>query len=219
MRAVLWDMDGTLVDTEPVWQRCEKALVARFGGVWTQEQAEALLGQPLPVTAAALRRAGVDLAEPQIIEALMTEVIEALGAEPPWRPGARDLLVELHEARVPLALVTMSYRPLVDALLNALPPGLFSVLVTGDRVAHGKPHPEPYLTGLQGLGVAPLDALAVEDSPPGVASILAAGVPGLAVPHLAPIEPRPGLQVRPTLAGLGAAGLEQVWQEARSGLA
>ena len=138
----------------------------------------------------------------QIVQVLLAHVVADLTRHVPWRPGVADLLELQAAAGVPAALVTMSYRPLADALLDALPEGTFSAVVTGDEVSRGKPHPEPYLTAAAMLGLAPRDCLAVEDSRPGTASALAAGVPTLGVPHLVALDEAPGLVLRPTLAGL-----------------
>jgi HAD superfamily hydrolase (TIGR01509 family) len=206
--AVLWDMDGTLVDTEPYWMECEHALVAAHGGAWSQEHANNLVGNELTVSAAYIREhGGVDLPEQEIVAVLSAGVIERVRREVPWRPGALDLLEDLFAAGVPCALVTMSYRELAEAVVAALPPGRFVTLVTGDRVGNGKPHPEPYLVAAAELGVPVQHCLAIEDSPTGVASATAAGVPVLAVQHLVPIVPAPGRVVLGTLAGLTAADL------------
>lgn len=207
-------MDGTLVDTEPIWQMSERALVERFGGTWGDDEADSLLGKPLPYSAGRLIEAGVRLGVEETVDALMADVLDRLLGEPPWRPGARELLLELHDARMPMALVTMSYRVMVDALLGHLPDGLFRAVVSGDRVTHGKPHPEPYLTGLAELGVAAEQSLAIEDSPTGVGATVAAGIPTLAVQHLAPIEESPGLVVVDSLVGIGRAGLHDLWARA-----
>jgi beta-phosphoglucomutase-like phosphatase (HAD superfamily) len=105
----------------------------------------------------------------------------------------------------------MSWQPLARTFLDVVPHGTFAVVVTGDQVTHGKPHPEPYLHGARLLGVEPTDALAVEDSPTGVASATAAGVPVLAVPHVLPIDEAPGRVVHPTLAGVDIAFLRRLF--------
>jgi HAD superfamily hydrolase (TIGR01509 family) len=117
----------------------------------------------------------------------------------PWRPGARELLFALADAGVPCALVTMSYRRLADAVVSQLPAGSFRIIVAGDDVKHGKPHPEAYLTAAERLGVAPQDCVAIEDSLTGVTSAQAAKVPTLAVQHLVEIPPAPGRTVVTTL--------------------
>jgi len=209
--AVLWDMDGTLVDTEPYWIECEYALVEAHGGIWTSEHAHALVGNDLMTSARYLRRHGhVDLPAPVIVELLLDGVVERVRRAVPWRPGARELLAELVSLGVPCALVTMSYRRLAGAVLAALPPASFAVLVAGDDVTHGKPHPEPYLTAAARLGVPPGDCVAIEDSPTGLASAVAAGVPALGVTHLVPLAPGPGRHLVPTLAGMTAADLARL---------
>ena len=201
--AILWDMDGTLVDTEPSWIAAEYALVAEHGGTWSDEHAHALVGQNLLTSGAYIREHGpVPLDPAQIVEVLLAHVVADLRRHVPWRPGVVDLLELQAAAGVPAALVTMSYRPLADALVRALPEGTFSAVVTGDEVSHGKPHPEPYLRAASMLGLRPGDCLAVEDSRPGTASALAAGVPTLGVPHLVTLDEAPGQVLRPTLQGL-----------------
>ena len=125
----------------------------------------------------------------------------------PWRPGALELLTALHEAGVPNALVTMSWRSLADLVVSLVPPGVFAVVVTGDEVEHGKPHPEPYLAAARLLGVEVSDCVAIEDSPTGVPSAVAAGVPTLAVPHVVPVPRMAGAVQLPSLRGVGPADL------------
>jgi HAD superfamily hydrolase (TIGR01509 family) len=206
--AVLWDMDGTLVDTEPYWMAAEHELVREFGGTWTDEDGLTLVGNPLITSAAFIReRGGVDLPDEVIVDRLVTTVTRAVRGHVPWQPGARELLEELMTLGVPCALVTMSYADLAEAVVAALPPGSFTVLVTGDVVTHGKPHPEPYLTAARLLGVRPQDCIALEDSLPGLASAEAAGCRVVGIPHLVALEPSPGRIIIPTLAGIDVASL------------
>src|SRR5690606_19555637 len=107
----------------------------------------------------------VPLEPDEIVDRLLDGVIARLHRGIPWRPGALELLDDLYLAGVPCALVTMSWRRFVDPVLAALPTGTFAVVVTGDEVDHGKPHPEPYLRAAHALGVAPEDCVAIEDSP------------------------------------------------------
>lgn len=187
--AVLWDMDGTIIDTEPYWIAAEIALATRDGGQWTHEDGLTLIGQAIPTSARILReRAGVQGSIEEIVDDLIRLVGEQLrehGA--PWQPGARELLGQLHDAGIPCALVTMSYRVLAEILAELLPPGTFSVIVTGDMVTHGKPHPEPYLKAAELLAVEPEQCIAVEDSPAGIASAEAAGARVIGVPHFVDI--------------------------------
>src|SRR5690242_15101353 len=146
LQAVLFDMDGTLVDTEPYWIAAEYALVESYGGTWTDEDAHALVGNALPTSAQYIReRGGVPLPPEEIVDRLLDEVIAAARRAMPWRPGAVALLTELAHRGVPCALVTMSYARLANTLTALLPAGTFATVVTGDQVADGKPHPEAYL--------------------------------------------------------------------------
>jgi HAD superfamily hydrolase (TIGR01509 family) len=206
--AVLWDMDGTLVDTEPYWIEEETLLVTEYGGSWTEADAHSLVGNELLTSANYIRDVGgVPLPAEEIIDRLLERVVLRVQAHMPWRPGARELLAELNARGVACALVTMSYQSLAQAVVATLPTGSFRTVVAGDDVVHGKPHPEPYLLAASRLGVAPERCVAIEDSLTGVTSAEAAGVPVLAVEHLVPIPPVPGRTVVSTLKGWTADDL------------
>ena len=206
--ALLIDMDGTIVDTEPYWMASEHALVAEFGGTWGPDDARSIVGFDLLDAAVELRtRGGVDLEPPAIVDRLLDSVIARCATELPWRPGASALLTEARNAGVACVLVTMSWRRLADAVLAESPAGAFVGSVTGDEVANGKPAPDPYLAAAELVGADPADCLAIEDSPTGVASAIAAGCRTVAVPHVVDVEPRPGLTILPTLDGVRLADL------------
>jgi len=209
--AVLWDMDGTLVDTEPYWIAAEHAIVAEHGGTWSDEFAHQLVGNDLMVSAAFIREhSPIPWSPEQIVDELLVRVVAQVREHVPWRPGARELLEALREAGVPSALVTMSWRSLADAVVGALPQGAFAAVVTGDEVAHGKPHPEPYRTAARLLGVSPQDCVAIEDSPTGVRSAVAAGVPTVAVPHVVAVPDTPGAVQVEDLSGMTPARLGEL---------
>ena len=204
--AVLWDMDGTLVDTEPYWVAAEYRLAERYGGTWDDEHALNLVGNDLFDSGVYIREhMGIDLSPEAVVEELLDDVVAQVEGAVPFRPGALDLIDDLRAAGVPLALVTMSYARFVDPVLAALPPGLFDHVVTGDAVSRGKPHPEPYLTAARLLGVAPEDCLAIEDSEPGTTSAVAAGCTVLVVPLHVPVGPGERRVHRDTLEGLDHA--------------
>ena len=187
-KAVLWDMDGTLVDTEPYWIATEFELAARHGGSWSHEHALNLIGNDLVHSARYIREhMGIDVEPAQIVEELLDGVVARVEERVPWRPGALELLTGLAELGVPCALVTMSYRRFVAPILQVLPPETFQVVVTGDAVSRGKPHPEPYLTAARRLGVSAGDCVAIEDSNTGTRSAEAAGCTVLVVPHHVPV--------------------------------
>ncbi len=209
--AVLWDMDGTLVDTEPYWIECEHDLVAQHGGTWSAADAHSIVGFDLLDAGHELHtRGGVDLEPAEIATRLLEGVIARVAVQLPWRPGVPELLAECVAAGVPCAMVTMSWRPLADAVIAAAPPGSFVASITGDEVANGKPHPEPYLAAAAALGVDPRDCVAIEDSPTGVASALAAGCATLGVPHVVPVAAAPGLTLVDSLAGVDLAALRRL---------
>lgn len=201
LQAVLWDLDGTLVDTEPSWIAAEYRLVEAFGGSWNDAHAHALVGNPLLVSAAYLREhGGVELPLDEIVDRLLAEVIADVRRAVVWRPGVRRLLAEVRAAQVPCAMVTMSYEDLARTVADRLPAGTFETLVTGDQVSNGKPDPEAYLTAAARLGVEPSRCVAIEDSPAGVASAEAAGCVVLAVRNQVPLATAPGRTVLDSLA-------------------
>jgi len=201
--AVLWDMDGTLVDTEPYWIAEERSLVEKHGGVWTDEHAHKLVGNDLLVSAEyILAHSPIELTPVEIVHELLAGVVVRVAEHVPWRPGARELLASLVAQRVPCALVTMSWESLASAVVSNLPKGSFTAVITGDVVSHGKPHPEPYLAAARLLGADLGACVAIEDSPPGVASAVAAGIPTIAVPHHVPVPETIGAVQIATLAGL-----------------
>jgi HAD superfamily hydrolase (TIGR01509 family) len=214
--AVFWDMDGTLVDTEPYWINAEHAVVEEAGGVWSDAYAHELVGNDLMVSARFISdNSPVELDPVEIVEELLTRVVRQVREHVPWRPGAVELLTALRDQGVPNALVTMSWRSLADAVLAALPVGAFDAVITGDEVEHGKPHPEPYLAAARALGVELAESVAIEDSPTGVRSAVAAGVPTLAVPHVVAVPVTPGAVQVPSLVGIGPADLRRLFDGAR----
>ncbi len=212
LTAVLWDMDGTLVDSEPYWLAAERDLVEAAGATWNPEILPHMIGSALMRSANLLREwFALDLEPQVIVDTLIDGVLDRMARDGvPWRPGARELLLELGEAGVPCALVTMSWQRMVDVVLEQLPEGAFGAVVTGDRVARGKPHPEPYLTAADELGVDIARAVAIEDSLPGLASAEASGARVLAVEAHVPLPAAPGRSRLTTLAGVGVADLDAI---------
>ena len=212
LHAVLWDMDGTIVDTEPYWFAAEHAVVAEHGDYWSDDLARSVVGFDLLDSGRfMIEHGGVRLTPNEIVELLLDSVVSELKREVPWRPGARELLADVRSAGIPTALVTMSWRRFADEVVGALPKGAFDVSVVGDDVERGKPHPDAYLLAAERLGVDITKCVAIEDSPTGVASALAAGAIVLAVPHHVDVPMRHDVNGRmirrETLAGITAIDL------------
>lgn len=189
--AVLWDMDGTLIDTEPLWMAAETELVTAHGGVWTAEDGIAMIGTAMRTAARLLQARGVALGVDEIVGFLNSRVAAGVAAAVPWRPGALETLTWLRAAGVPMALVTSSFRELAHPF--AATAGFFDVVVAGDDVQNPKPDPEPYTTAARLLGVDAAACVAVEDSRTGIASALASGARVLAVEAHQEVPAQPGL--------------------------
>jgi HAD superfamily hydrolase (TIGR01509 family) len=203
--AVLFDMDGLLVDSEPLWLEAETAVMARLGAGWTAADQAQLLGGSLDRTVRYLLAKATKPAPPQAVaEWLMAGIVElARDRGVQVQPGGRELLAEVAAAGLPHALVTGSERRFMDVVLART--GLrFDALVCADDVSMTKPDPEPYLLAAKLLGAGPARCYALEDSPNGVASAEAAGCRVIAVPSLIPIEPAPGRTVVRSLLDLRA---------------
>jgi HAD superfamily hydrolase (TIGR01509 family) len=209
LQGVLFDMDGLLVDTEPVWFEVERLVMARLGGDWTAADQQALVGGSLRRSVDYLisRSARPDQAPAFDVVADwliggMADLLAASEIEP--MPGAVALIGEVAAAGLPYALVTSSERVIADAVLKALARhGIgFDVVVCGADVSQPKPDPEPYRLGAALVGADPRCCVALEDSPNGVRSALAAGCATVAVPGLVPITARPGLLIVDSLADL-----------------
>ncbi|UBQ04102.1 MULTISPECIES: HAD family hydrolase [Curtobacterium] len=187
--AVLWDMDGTIIDTEPIWQQSQVELTDRYGAEWTHEDGLSLVGSGLERSGEILRDRGVDMEVEEIVLWMTDYVTQRLqGGELPWRPGARELVEELHDRGIPTALVTMSRRTMALVTADAVGARGFRVVVAGDDVDRPKPYPDAYLAAAAQLGVDPTACVAIEDSATGVASAVASGAVTVAVEHIVPLS-------------------------------
>jgi HAD superfamily hydrolase (TIGR01509 family) len=203
--AVLFDMDGLLVDSEPLWLEAETSVMARLGADWTKEDQEQLLGGSLGRTVRhLLSKATKPVPYDVVAEWLMSGIVERVrDGGVPVQPGARELLAEVAAAGLPHALVTSSERRFMEAVLAST--GMrFDALVCAEDVAATKPDPGPYLLAAKLLGMDPGRCFALEDSPNGVASAEAAGCRVVAVPSLVPIESVPGRLVVRSMLDLRA---------------
>jgi HAD superfamily hydrolase (TIGR01509 family) len=212
LAAVLFDMDGTLCETEPAWMNAELAMAAAYGATWSHADGLALVGNNLIDSGVYIkRRMNLAQSPEAVVEELVDRVvIELAERDIEWRPGAVELLTACNEAGLPTALVTMSYDRFADAVVKALPRGRFDVVVTGESVARGKPHPDAYLMAADLLGVTPAATVAIEDSPTGAASAEAAGCRVVVVPNHVEVPLTPARVEVASLLDLDVAGLKSL---------
>jgi HAD superfamily hydrolase (TIGR01509 family) len=211
--AVLWDLDGTLLDSEKLWDIPLYELTEKLGGQLSTETRQAMVGTNVMVTLRLLY-AEVGIAEPtaeQVADGaawIDRRMAEVFRQDLPWRPGAAAALAAVHAAGLPMALVTSTERNLTEIALDMIGRHLFDVTVCGDEVdGLNKPLPEPYLKACRLLGVSPQDCVAIEDSPTGTASAVAAGCTVLVVPCEVPVDEGERRVVRASLEGLTVADL------------
>lgn len=211
--AALWDMDGTIIDTEPAWLRTELAMLERYNLSLPPEFVERLVGQGLTAAASLFREVGVPLSVDEIIDEWADNMVtEVQNSAPRWMPGAVELLSSFQERGVPNALVTMSVRRIADAVVDLLPRGIFSEVIAGDEVSHEKPHPDPYLRAAAALGAQAEQCIAFEDSRPGTASAAAAGAFVVGVPNIVSLDGSAAHIILPTLEGVDAEKASRMWQ-------
>lgn len=195
-RAVLLDLDGTLVDTEGLWWAAESEIFAEFGHVLDEAHRAVVVGGPMARSLGHLMAVtGVAATLAELMLAVDARFTELVTRGVPLMPGARRLLTELAAHAVPTALVSASHRSTIDVMLRSLGPEFFSFTLAGDEIARTKPHPDPYLAAAARLGADPAQCVVVEDTLTGVASAEAAGCQVVAVPSVVPIPAAPGRTV------------------------
>jgi HAD superfamily hydrolase (TIGR01509 family) len=211
LEAVLFDMDGLLVDSERLWYETEAEVMAELGTTWGPEHQESLVGGSIARTVAYMLALAGPVAEPEdVARRLLGGMADRLRANVPMMPGAKQLLDEVREAGVPSALVSSTHRALMEYALDGIGRDRLSVTVAGDEVEHPKPHPEPYLTAARMLDADPRRCVALEDSPNGTESATAAGCHVVAVPSVVPIPEAPGRTVVTSLLDVDLARLRSL---------
>jgi len=211
LQAVLFDMDGLLVDTEPLWFEIESEVMARLGGDWSQADQAELVGGSLQTTLDyLLGKATRPVSRERLARWMLDGMVSRMNrSSVTLRPGAFDLLAEVRAAGAPYALVTSSERVIMDAVLRGT--GLeFPVTVCAEDVTRIKPDPEPYLLATKLLGVDPASSVVLEDSPNGVVAAEAAGCRVIAVPNVAPVPSAPGLVIVDSLTEVNLGTLREL---------
>lgn len=210
--AVLWDMDGTLVDSEHYWLSSEKALAEEHNATWTQQDGFDLIGNSLYESSKIIKaKIGSSMDTEAIVQHLTDSVSAKLAVEIPWRPGAQELLRELKRKKIKTALVTMSLHRMAEQVVNRIPFDAFDVIIGGDDVVRGKPFPDPYLKAAEALGVRPEDCVAFEDSNTGLRSAEAAGTKAVGIPNFVEIPMIPGRILWTTLEGVRVKDLQKLF--------
>lgn len=213
---MLFDMDGTLIESEQLWAISLQQLAAEYGGALSEEARVTMVGTDM---VASMRIFRDDLGLPGLDYAAsagrLVELTEALFADGlPWRKGALALLTSVREAGIPTALVTSTERRLVKIALATL--GSFDAIVCGDEVDFAKPHPWPYRRAASLLGVDIARCVAIEDSPTGIRSATAAGAQVIGVPAEVALSADLGAVIVPSLSDVDIAFLHSLVQPSRS---
>lgn len=187
LRAVFWDLDGTLIDSEPLWHQAEISIATSNGGTWNEELGWQMSGTPVPKVAQMLVEAGTQLDPEEIGRQMIEYVKEREFAGLPWIPGALELVRALAAAGIPNVLVTASPRMMAENVLRQAGEGAFAAYVCGDDNTAKKPSPEPYQAAARKIGIDPADAdamahcVALEDSGVGLQAAAASGATTIAL--------------------------------------
>ncbi len=190
LKAILWDHDGTLVETEPYWIEAELELTAKFDVTWTEEDALNCVGNPMLETGRLLQEAGVPMEPQEIVDWLVDRVDQLMDEKGIlWMPGVQELFTECVEQNIPCAIVSNAWRKVVEKTAAGLPEGVVKYILTGDEMIVAKPDPWPFAHAAEVLGVEPENCIVIEDSLPGTLSAEAAGMPVLVVRGHAPVPP------------------------------
>ena len=214
MRALLIDMDGTLVETETRWWQAEIDVMQKHGSTWDVVDQNLAIGGPLSAVVdymANKSKAEVESIYQELVDSMYKSFTEVA---PELQPGWSDILNQAKKSDLQIALVTASNRLLAEVLLKSSNlEKHFDVVVASDDLPRTKPHPDPYLHAAKLLGVEVLDCLVFEDSNTGVTSSLAAEMPTIALPGRVLLDERRGMKILQTLKGMNLQDLEKIHKE------
>jgi HAD superfamily hydrolase (TIGR01509 family) len=181
-KAVLWDMDGTLIDSEPIWIGEERRIMESLGATWSQEDALYCIGGPMARVDAYMRSK-----LPALTKILLESMVERLKQKVPFAPGARALIEQINEAKIPMALVTASNRAIMEGALASIGKHYFQTTISDNDVERSKPDPQGYQLAANRIGVPIEDCLIIEDSITGATAAIASGAYLLGVTHSGPL--------------------------------
>jgi HAD superfamily hydrolase (TIGR01509 family) len=203
MSAILFDMDGTLIDSEPLWLKAEIEVMAEVGCHWDEQDQINCLGGPAERTERYMQERSNNI-KPYgyFINRLLEVMKERITNELDLIPNALELLKECKKAGIKIALVTASSRDLMTIVLKRFPQGTFDVVVSGDDVEKSKPDPAPYLLAAKQLSVDITKCVVIEDSLTGVESGLASGAQVIGIPHLVQMKENPRLRIISSLGDI-----------------
>lgn len=192
LKAILWDHDGTLVETEPYWIEAELELARKFNVHWTEADALQCVGSPMRESARRMKEAGVDMDIDPIVEWLVDRVCVLMDEKGIiWMPGVQRIFEDIKQAGLRCAVVSNAWRKVVEKTVSYLPEGVVEYILAGDEMIVAKPDPWPYAHAAEVLGVPVENCIAIEDSLAGTLSAEAAGMPVLVVRGVLPVEAGP----------------------------
>ena len=207
-------MDGTLVDTEPMWLVCEAELMDQFGYTWTHEDQSHCLGGSLDRVGRYMFDLAGGAQSPEFFTNTLIDLMaKSLRTGAALMSGAEELMALCDHLALPMALVSASPRVLVDAVLANLSGHNFAISISSDDVTRVKPDPEGYLAAAKFLGVSIEECLILEDSATGVAAASASGGAVVAIPHLVPILESDRVRVVSTVSELSMEKLRDLYSE------
>lgn len=220
--AVLWDFDGTIIDTEPLWMKAEVEFVTSHGGDWTEDDSRAFVGASWQDSGGAMYRriaanGETDLDPWKVYRGIAQVVINILAAgQGQVRPGVYQLLDDLESAGIPSAVVSSSIDEMINAGIGSLErDNPFEVVISGPMMPRGKPEPDGYLMAAERLGVDPRDCIVLEDSPTGCLSGQRAGALVIGIPSIVELPPVDGQLRCDSLEELSATKLAQLLAQSR----
>jgi HAD superfamily hydrolase (TIGR01509 family) len=201
MSAILFDMDGTLIDSEPLWLEAEIEIMEELGCNWDQQDQINCLGGPIDKTENYMQDRSNNIKPFGYFTKKLDDVMEQkLSTKLDLIPNALEIIDECKRSELKIALVTASSGRLMRAVLKRFPVGIFDTVVSYDDVERSKPDPEPYLLAAKTLGVDITNCVVLEDSLTGVQSGLSAGAQVIGIPHLVKMPSNPNLRVVKSLS-------------------